>query len=72
MELHELTVLGPSFSSYVLEKHWRYFGIKEELFELIGQLCQLDEFNVLHLNSAEFDADDTKIVFAMEEFNALL
>lgn len=26
----------------------------------------------MHLNSAEFDADDSKIVFALAEFNALL
>ena len=26
----------------------------------------------MHLNSAEFDADDSKIVFAIAEFNALL
>ena len=39
MEQYELTVVGPSFSSFVLEKHWRYFGIKEELYELVSQLC---------------------------------
>lgn len=29
MEQHEVSVVGPVLSRYVLERHWRHFGIKE-------------------------------------------
>lgn len=65
MDLHELTIVPPAFSTYVLDKHWQSFGIRESHIELIRALLQLDEFNILHLNRAEFEADDSKVFFAI-------
>mmetsp|Transcript_30627 Transcript_30627/g.40760 ORF Transcript_30627/g.40760 Transcript_30627/m.40760 type:complete len:134 (+) Transcript_30627:253-654(+) len=71
MDEHELTFVGPAFSEYALNKHWRYFGIREDLVDLTKSLSHLEEFNVLHLNSSEFDADDSKIIFAVGQFGRL-
>lgn len=65
MDKHELVVVSPAFSTYVLDKHWRTFGISENLVELVRALSELEEFNILHLDCAEFEADDSKVAFAI-------
>lgn len=39
--------------------------------DLIRQLSQLDDFNILHLNVAEYDVDDTKVSFGIEQLTSL-
>ena len=39
--------------------------------DLIKQLSQLDDFNILHLNVAEYDVDDTKVSFGIEQLASL-
>ena len=68
MDEYELKVVGPTFSTYVIEKYWRQFGVREDQLPLIKALCALDEFNVLHLNCYEYEPDDSKVAFAVSEF----
>ena len=71
MEAHEVTFVGPTFTEYILSHYQSAFGISAERVNAIRQLSQLEEFNVLHLNYREYDPDESKIVFAVNELNQL-
>ena len=73
MDHHEVAVLGPHASQYLLKHYASHFGIAPERVQLIGQLAQLEEFNVLHLNFNEYHPDESKLAFiAMTELTKLI
>ena len=47
------------------------FGIRDDLVELVRALCQLEEFNILNLNQAEFEPNDSKVGFAITQLQNL-
>lgn len=71
MDAHEVTCVGPIFTEYILQHYSNAFKLSADRVSAIRQLSQVEEFNVLHLNYREYDPDESKIVFAINELNRL-